>query len=208
MSMLGGSHFCRALQRGEDLAGNVAFEAADDFDLAHSFAGAVEHVRFRSMVVTEPDYNDAMERSIGLAVTAAVQAVPVGLARGSRYRTHPTQRGKGSLGAETFGIAPSSDQEGRRRVGSHAEDADQRRRCRLSEPHQLGFQVVDLIAELTVAAGQRAKGVLGCCRGIDQWTGAEALAPSGQSAGGEPIAVPMTSASLFTRNAHTLVVRR
>ena len=68
MSMLGGGHFCRALQRGEDLAGNVAFEAADDFDLAHSLPDAAEHVPLGSGFKIKPDQNDAMESGISLAV--------------------------------------------------------------------------------------------------------------------------------------------
>ena len=79
---------------------------------------------------------------------------------------------------EAFRVAPSSDQEGRRGVGSDAEDTDQGWRCRLGEPFQLGLQAVDLLAESTVASGQRAKRVLGRCCGIDQRTRAESLAPS------------------------------
>ena len=80
--------------------------------------------------------------------------MPVGLPGGSRYRTHPAQRGEGSLGMEAFRVAPSGDQEGRRRVRSYAEHADQRRRCRQGEAFQLGLEVVDLLTQLAVAAGQ------------------------------------------------------
>ena len=62
---------------------------------------------------------------------------------------------------EAFRVAPSSDQQCRRGVWSYAEDTDQGWRCRPGESFQLGLQVVDLLAELIVAAGQRAKTVLG-----------------------------------------------
>ena len=55
---------------------------------------------------------------------------------------------------EAFRVAPSGDQEGRRRVRSYAEHADQRRRCRQGEAFQLGLEVVDLLTQLAVAAGQ------------------------------------------------------
>ena len=69
--------------------------------------------------------------------------------------------------------------------GSYAEDTDQGWRCRQGEPFQLGLQVVDLLAELIVAASQRAKSILGRRRGIVQATDTEALAPRGEGAGGE-----------------------
>ena len=55
---------------------------------------------------------------------------------------------------EAFRVAPSGDQEGSRRVGSYADDADQRRRCRPGESFQLGLQVMDLFTQLAVTAGQ------------------------------------------------------
>ena len=78
-----------------------------------------------SAIITEPDHNDAMESCIGLAVTTVVEPIPVGLTGGNRYRVYPAQRGEGRLGVEALGVTPSSDHEGRRRVGSYAEDADQ-----------------------------------------------------------------------------------
>ena len=70
----------RVLQGREDLASNLAFEAAGDLSLAHSLCGAATHVDLGSWVVPESDDNDAMESSVGLAVAAAVETMPVGLA--------------------------------------------------------------------------------------------------------------------------------
>ena len=38
-----------------DFASNIAFEAADDFDLAHPFCGSSTQVRPRPQVVAQPD---------------------------------------------------------------------------------------------------------------------------------------------------------
>ena len=74
-----------------------------------------------------------MEGGIGLAVPTAVQPMPVGLAGGRRYRTYSAQSSESSLGVESFGIASSRDQQGRRGVGPYSEDADQGRRCLTGE---------------------------------------------------------------------------
>ena len=66
-------------------------------------------------------------------------------------------------------VAPSGGQESRRGVGPYAKDIDQRRCRRPSKALQVGLQVVDLRAELTVAAGQRAKSVLGRRFGAVHW---------------------------------------
>ena len=65
-----------------------------------------------------------MESRMGLAVAAAIQTMPVGLAGGSRYRIHSAQRDEGSLGAETLGITASGAQERGRGVWPYSEDAD------------------------------------------------------------------------------------
>ena len=65
------------MQNGEDLASNVAFEATDDFGLAHSLAGATEHVCRGPAIMTKPDHNDAIGSRIGLAVATAVQPMSV-----------------------------------------------------------------------------------------------------------------------------------
>ena len=65
---------CLALKSSVDLASDVAFEAADDFDLAHAFPDSAAHIGFGSVVVVKSDHNDAMESGIGLTVAAALPA--------------------------------------------------------------------------------------------------------------------------------------
>ena len=56
----------------KDLAGNIAFEAADDLALTQPLSGAAKHVCPGAGIVTKPNHDDAVERRIGLAVTPAV----------------------------------------------------------------------------------------------------------------------------------------
>ena len=88
---------------------------------------------------------------------------------------------------KAFRVTPGSDQEVGRRVGSYAEDTDQGWRGRPGESIELGLQVADLLAELTVAAGKGAQSVPGRCQGTVQTTGTEALATRDQGTGSETI---------------------
>ena len=97
MSSCAADYSGRVLESGEDLASNLAFEATDDFSLVHSLAGATAHVCLGPDVMTKPDQDDAIEGRIGLAVAAAVEPVPVGLAGGSRYRAHSAQGCEGGF---------------------------------------------------------------------------------------------------------------
>ena len=63
-----------------DFASDIAFEATDDFDLAHSLCGSSTQVRLRPQIVAQPDDDYAIERRIGLAVATTVEPMPVGLA--------------------------------------------------------------------------------------------------------------------------------
>jgi hypothetical protein len=66
---------------GEDFAGDVALEAADDHGLGSALLGASVDVGAGVWVPAEPADHDAVEGSVGGAVTAAVEAVAGGLAR-------------------------------------------------------------------------------------------------------------------------------
>ena len=82
------------------------------------------HVLLGSEVMAKADRNDAIESGIGLPVATPVQPVPVGLAGGGRYWTHPAQRGEGSLGVYALRVTAGGDQQSSRSVGSYPEDAD------------------------------------------------------------------------------------
>ena len=70
----------RLLDGRVDFSSNIAFETADDVALAHSLRGSTTHICLGAQLVTQPD-DYAIERRIGLAVTSAVEPMPVRLAR-------------------------------------------------------------------------------------------------------------------------------
>ena len=70
----------RFLDDREDFTSDIAFKATDDFDLAHSLSASATHVCLGSQVMTQPDHDYAIKRRIGLAVTSAVEPMPVRLA--------------------------------------------------------------------------------------------------------------------------------
>ena len=168
-------YLSRFLDGGVDFSGNIALETADDVTLTHSLSGSASHVCLGPEVMAESDHNDAIESRIGLTVPTSVEPMAVGLAGGSRYGTYTAQRGERGVGLEAFGVTAGSDQEIGRRAGSYAEDTDQGWSGRPGESIELGLEVVDLLAELMVAAGKRAKCVPGRCHRTVQTTCTEAL---------------------------------
>lgn len=118
----------------EDFVSDISLEAADNLSLAHSFPGAASHIFLGPGIITKPDHHDAIKSGIGLAVAAAVEPMPVGLAGRSRYRIYPTERGEGRLRVEAFRVTPGSDEESGCRVGPYAEGAGQGRCHRPGEP--------------------------------------------------------------------------
>ena len=70
----------RALDNREDLTSNIAFQEAYYLGLAQSLRGAATHVFLGPRVVAKPDDYYSVEGSIGLAITTAVESMPVGLA--------------------------------------------------------------------------------------------------------------------------------
>ena len=70
----------------------------------------------------------------------------------------PYREAKAASEWRRSGLLPGSKEEGRRRVWSYAEAIYQDWGCRPGKSIELGLQVEDLLAELTVAAGKRAQG--------------------------------------------------
>jgi len=68
--------------RAVDLAGDVALQAADDLLLRAAFSQSSLHVRACRFVPAEPADHDDVERRVGVAVTAAIEAMSVLSARG------------------------------------------------------------------------------------------------------------------------------
>ena len=74
----------RGCQGAEEFAADVALEAADDLSSGAAFGGASGEVVAGAGVVAEPIGCCGVERSVELAVAAAVEAVALGVARGCR----------------------------------------------------------------------------------------------------------------------------
>jgi hypothetical protein len=96
-----------------DLAGDVALGAADGFAPGFAFGDAAGEVVAGAGVPAQPGQSDAVERGVGLAVAAAVQAVTVGLARGCLLRADAAQGGERGLAAESVGVVAGGDEQGR-----------------------------------------------------------------------------------------------
>src|SRR5947209_3881216 len=63
-----------------DFAGDDAFEAADDVGLAFAFLAAAGGVGLGARAASEAEDGDEVQRAVGLAVTAGVEAVAVSFA--------------------------------------------------------------------------------------------------------------------------------
>lgn len=72
-----------------DLAGDVAFEAADDVGTGQSLGGAAFGVGAGVGVVGHAGQGDDVQGVIGLAVAAAVEAVAVGTSGGGPPEEQP-----------------------------------------------------------------------------------------------------------------------
>ena len=75
-------------------------------------------VALGSRGVPEPDGNDALESSVGLAVSTAIEPAPAGLAPGNGYWIDPPQGDEGGPRVAAARVAPSSNEESRRCVWS------------------------------------------------------------------------------------------
>ncbi len=59
-----------------DLAGHVAFEAADDFAGGAALGSSAGHVAASLLVIAHSGDDDPVERRVGVAVASVVQSVP------------------------------------------------------------------------------------------------------------------------------------
>ena len=91
-----------------------------------SFFDAAFEVELGLGVVCDAHHDDAPQRAVGLTVATVVGLDPaVGLARAVRDRSHAAQVGPGCFRAEPLGVVARSHHEGRRGVGTDAEEAEE-----------------------------------------------------------------------------------
>jgi hypothetical protein len=145
-------------EHGEDLSGHVALEAAKDLFVGLALGGAPGGVVAGGLMPAQPYDHDAVQRGVGLAVAAAVEAVPAGLAGGGLHRRGAAQRGERGLGVQASGVVAGGDQQRGGAVGPDAVQAAQRRDVAGGEGVELLGEQGDLGVEVLVAAGQAAQG--------------------------------------------------
>ena len=114
----------RSAWRDEDLARDVAFEAAHDFALGLAFCGAALDVGAGALAVAKPADGDQVKRPVGLAVAAVVEAVAGRLARGGRDRAGAAEHRERALAAESLDVLPGGDEQLAGVAGRDAEQLD------------------------------------------------------------------------------------
>ena len=94
-----------------DLAGDVAFQAADDLPARLAFCLAFLGVLDGGLVVEHANRSDAPQGVVGLAVPAAVEAVPYGLSRRCLDGACAAQGGERRFCAHAFGVVSGCDEQ-------------------------------------------------------------------------------------------------
>src|SRR3954454_25347533 len=97
-------------ERVEELAGDVALEAADDLGLGLAFGGAALGVGAGAVAVAQPADGDHVQRAVGVAVAAVTEAMAVGAAGGDGDWAGAAERGEGGLVAQAFDVLPGADE--------------------------------------------------------------------------------------------------
>ena len=136
-----------------ELAGDVAFEASNDFFLGHAFFGASLHVVAGAGVPAQAAEYDAVERGVGLPVAAAVEPVPGCLAGAGGDRGDAAEHGERGFGGESAVVLSGADQQLPGRVGADAIGGQQARVDGGHEWFEEFVEVGDLGGQLLVAAG-------------------------------------------------------
>ncbi len=87
-----------------ELAGDEAFEAADGFFFGLALGEAAFGVAAGSFAVSEPDDDDHVQGSVGVAVAGEVESVTLGAPAGCGDRRGSAQVSEGRLGAEAVDV--------------------------------------------------------------------------------------------------------
>src|SRR5690348_6556241 len=105
-ALVGGCRRGLGCDEGEDLAGDVALEAADRLAAGFALGEASLQVVLGAGIPAQPGQGDPVERGVGLAVTAAVGPQPLGLAGGRFDGAGSAERSVGALAAQSLGARP------------------------------------------------------------------------------------------------------
>src|SRR6266540_899902 len=109
------------------LAGDVAFEAAEDFASVESFGGAFRGVGAGALAVAEPADGDHVQRPVGLSVAAVVEAVAGGAAGAGGDRGGAADLREGGFAVEPLDVLAGGDEELACALGADREELDRAR---------------------------------------------------------------------------------
>ena len=154
-----------------ELAGDEAFEAADDFFLGLAFCEAAVHVAASSFAVAEPDEDDYVQGSVGCAVAGEVEPVTAGPPARRGDRRGSAQVSEGRLGAEPVDVLARDDEQGRGVVSAASETGHRRGRRGGDQLVEAALQIGGLGAEAGNATPQSAQRRPGGLGGIGEAVG-------------------------------------
>src|SRR5680860_1008214 len=131
-----------------DLAGDEAFEAADDVFLGEALLGASFDVGNGRWVPAHSDDHDPVEGGVGLAVAATIETMPAGsLAGTSRNRASTAEFRERSLGVDSVGVVASGDEHFRSGVEPDPEPFEEFGSGSLGECFEPGGVDLDLFVQ-------------------------------------------------------------
>ena len=90
-----------------DLAGDVAFQTAQDVELGQALLGPPLDLGPGRWMATHADQGDPPQRVVGMAVAAAIQPVTVGATRGGGDGGDTAQVREGGLATSRWGLSPA-----------------------------------------------------------------------------------------------------
>lgn len=121
-------------EQREQAACEVAHEAAAGFAAGLAFGGAALDVGLRFGVVLHADHRDRVERVVGLAIAAAVEAMAAGLAAGRFDGRRAAERGQRAVIAQPIGVVAGEAEQLGGRLRANAVLCDQAAAPRARSP--------------------------------------------------------------------------
>ena len=144
-----------------DLAGDVAFQAAEDVGLGEALFGPPLDIGSGRWVVVHADEGDAPQGVVGPPVTSPVEPVAVGAARGRGDGCGTAQVCEGGLGAQPLGVVAGGNQQLAGGVDPDPGQGEQGGSDGGDQGLQLAIEVVEFGLELLPTPRQGPQGGLG-----------------------------------------------
>lgn len=146
----------RVRDEGVDLIRYVAFQAADGLEFCLALGQLLGDVGFGTGISAHAHQGDSVDRVVRAAVSAAVEAVSVGLAAGSGDWTDSGECGERGFPGDPLRVVADGDQQLCCGDDPDAFRGEQSRVDVLDEGTELICGLVDLLAEVLMAPCQTA----------------------------------------------------